>query len=46
MSEHEALPPGLLYLPPGPELAATLASVDRSRVNADELHDLVKARAR
>ncbi len=41
-----ALPDGVATLRPGPELAAALATVDRSTVTADELPDLVKARAR
>ncbi len=40
------MPAGLDTLPPGPELAALLATVDRSRVGACDLHDLLQARVR
>ncbi len=40
------MPAGLDVLPPGPELAAVLATVDRSRVGACDLHDLLQARVR
>lgn len=40
------LPRRLLSMEPGPELAGLLASVDRSRVGAEDLHHLVAARAR
>ena len=40
------MPAGLDALPPGPELAAVLATVDRSRVGACDLHDLLQARVR
>jgi len=46
MDVSRGLPVGLAELAPGPELAAVLASVDRSRVGADELHDLCQARQR
>ena len=44
--QPEGLPAGLAELPPGPELSSVLAGIDRSRVGADELHDLCLARAR
>ena len=40
------MPAGLDSLPAGPELAAVLATVDRSRVGACDLHDLLQARVR
>jgi hypothetical protein len=40
------LPAGLVSMPPGSGLAALLASIDRSRVAAEDLRDLVRARAR
>ncbi len=40
------MPAGLDALPPGPELAAVLATVDRSRLGACDLHDLLAARVR
>ncbi len=40
------MPAGLDALAPGPELAAVLATVDRSRVGACDLHDLLAARVR
>ena len=46
MDEQRGLPAGLDKLPPGPELAAALATVDRSRVGACDLHDLLEARVR
>jgi len=46
MDERRGLPAGLDAIPPGPELAAVLATVDRSRVGAGDLHDLLRARVR
>ena len=42
----QGLPAGLTELAPGPQLASVLAGIDRSRVGADELHDLCQARLR
>jgi hypothetical protein len=44
MDERRGLPAGLDAMPPGPELTAALARVDRSRVGACDLHDLLQAR--
>jgi hypothetical protein len=46
MDVRRGLPEGLDVVPAGPELAAALASVDRSRVGAGDLHDLLQARVR
>ncbi|MGE5830382.1 MAG: DUF222 domain-containing protein, partial [Micromonosporaceae bacterium] len=40
------LPEGLVELPPGPQLAAVLATVDRGRLGGSALMDLVKVRNR
>ena len=46
VSERRALPVGLAQMRPGPGLAALLATVDRSRLGAADLYELVRARAR
>jgi len=40
------LPDGLAQMPPGPQLAAMLATVDRARLGGSALMDLVRARNR
>jgi hypothetical protein len=40
------LPDGLADMPPGPELAATLASIDRHRVSGFDMVVLLQARSR
>ena len=40
------MPDGLVTMAPGPELAALLATIDRSAVAAEDLHDLLAARFR
>jgi hypothetical protein len=42
----DELPAGLEKMPPGPELAVTLASVDRSRLGGSDAITLAQARAR
>ena len=46
VSERQALPVDLAQMRPGPGLAALLATVDRSRLGAADLYELVRARAR
>jgi hypothetical protein len=46
MDERRGLPDGLDTMAPGPGLAALLATVDRSAVAAEDLHDLLSARFR
>ena len=46
MDERRGLPDGLVTMAPGPELAALLATIDRSAVAAEDLHDLLAARFR
>ena len=41
-----ALPEGLAEMPPGPELAAALASIDRSQLCGFDLVILLRARSR
>ena len=43
MDERRGLPDGLVTMAPGPELAALLATIDRSAVAAEDLHDLLAA---
>jgi hypothetical protein len=46
MDVRRGLPDGLVAMAPGPELAAVLATIDRSAVAAEDLHDLLAARFR
>ncbi|MDG4829128.1 DUF222 domain-containing protein [Solwaraspora sp. WMMD1047] len=46
MIERQGLPEGLAEFPPGPELAARLATIDRSRLNGHDLVVLLQARSR
>lgn len=46
MIERGGLPDGLAELPPGPELATMVASIDRSRLNGHDLVLVAQARAR
>jgi hypothetical protein len=42
----DELPEGLETMPPGPELAVAVASVDRSRLGGSDAITLAQARAR
>jgi hypothetical protein len=42
----QALPVGLAEMPPGPDLAAALASVDRAALSGFDLVVLLRARSR
>ncbi|MEX2652827.1 MAG: DUF222 domain-containing protein [Acidimicrobiia bacterium] len=46
MFESEGIPTGLAEMPPGPQLAAVLTSIDRNRITGYERVILMKARAR
>jgi hypothetical protein len=46
MNERRGLPEGLDTMASGPELASMLATVDRSCIAAEDLHDLLAARFR
>jgi hypothetical protein len=46
MSSRQTLPEGLAHMPAGPELAAALASVDRTRLYGTDLYTLLRVRAR
>jgi hypothetical protein len=46
MSDRQVLPEGLAEMPPGPDLAAALASVDRTRLYGTDLYTLAHARAK
>ena len=46
MFERECVPEGLADMPPGPELAAVLAGIDRSRLNGHDLVIVIRARMR
>lgn len=44
--EHHLIPPGLDEMPPGPNLAAILSSIDRTKVSGYDLVVTMRARAR
>ncbi len=46
MFESEGIPRGLAEMPPGPQLAAVLTSIDRNRISGYERVVLMKARSR
>jgi hypothetical protein len=46
MFESQGIPKGLAEMPPGPQLAAVLTSIDRDRISGYERVILMKARAR